>query len=547
MHTLVRVFFNAMSPELLTSPETTTPLDEFKSATRVVVETHPAIPSQYRPYMLRSIDRLTTAEPNPEAFTLQEIDHFDRRTAEIKRHYADRMAEPEMSYDGNFAADVEAWLAGDATVTRSTIESRFGKKTEEERSEQPAAAREAGGNHDPARQMSGLTLERTERSERAMPARPVRRPRPIRPAKPERSWSAAAQMADAAPGTPEDPIDSDVADEPVLPEAVAEWWRSVVDRLMALRAESADPRARLDLLAGLEHKIRTPDETIAASDRRMIERPEAVEETVEATVRESAREPETAARESSQESSQEPGVAAGETGAAAAEVGEAPDEIDERPAPADLIENGPEQPAVPEDRDELVVPEPFWPERAADLPDDTADEDGETMFAPELLEDTAPASREDMLVLEEPAPDRLDLPDRLDGGPVEITQLGESVAEERLAIPSGSEDSTDAAEHLPGESTVQMQDELPEAIERVARVADEHLPAADSPADSLPELAEWQPFQREAPMFDRVERRFERIVGDLPTEPALLELPESSPDQDAAVMNRRHGTALVDK
>jgi hypothetical protein len=97
-----------MSPELLTSPETTTPLDEFKSAARIVVETHPAIPSQYRPYMLRSIDRLTTVEPDPEVFTLQEIDHFDRRTVEIERYYEARTSDPDVFYDGNFEADVRA-------------------------------------------------------------------------------------------------------------------------------------------------------------------------------------------------------------------------------------------------------------------------------------------------------------------------------------------------------------------------------------------------------------------------------------------------------
>ena len=529
-----------MSPELLTSPETTTPLDEFKSATRVVVETHPGIPSQYRPYMLRSIDRLTTVEPNPEAFTLQEIDHFDRRTAEIERHYADRMAEPEMSYDGNFAADVEAWLAGDAAVTRSTIERRFSKK---KRPEDARADKPAGGGRVPR---DRRLIERTDDVvlERPLPAPPA-----LGPSKTERrKWLVEASEEGPAK---EDPADDGCDEEPVLPEAVAEWWRSVVDRLMALRAESADPRARLDLLAGLEHKIRTPDETIVASDRRMIERPETVEEDVEEAVRESVREPETLARESSQEasqeSSQEPGIAVGGTEAAAAEVGEISDELDERPAPADLIENGPEPLPVPEDRDEPAVPELFWPGRAADLPDDTADEDGETMFAPELLEDTAPASREDTLVLEEPVPDRLDLPDRLDGGPVEITQLGESAAEDRLAIPSGPEDSTDAPERLPGESTVQMEDELPEAIERAARIADEHLPAASSLVDGLPEPVEWRPLQREAPTFGRIERRVERVGDDLPTEPELPELPESLPDQDAVVMNRCQGTALVDK
>lgn len=84
--------------------------------------------------------------------------------------------------------------------------------------------------------------------------RPVRQQQRRRPQRLEPLWPAPENVV-----TP--------AAEPVT-EAAGEW-RTIVDRLVSMRARSDDPRARLDLVAGLEHKTRPPDETIAVSESRM--------------------------------------------------------------------------------------------------------------------------------------------------------------------------------------------------------------------------------------------------------------------------------------
>lgn len=231
-------------PETLTRIETGLSLDEFKESVRAVIETHPGISPELRSYMLPSVDRLTQIEPNPEAFTLSDLEHFDRRRSEIESEYSNRMSEPGIYYDGNFAADVEAWLSGDVSTTRATIESRFRRATEDEEPE-----RLSGGQ------------ARLTQPERARTPVTMAATRGVTSGREDKTDERKTVHNVDEFSLEREEIPVGQGEQPLLD------WGPITSRLLRLRADRASIQERILLERGLASKQFPPPELLDRADR----------------------------------------------------------------------------------------------------------------------------------------------------------------------------------------------------------------------------------------------------------------------------------------